>query len=265
MPEESLVEVIMEVVPGTRRAHDIKRSKAEHVYLRAPVEASRLQANADPSWVEALKTKLSHARGFVLLGGLLVEEHARRRKRHTKCRWRFYNWDWSMHVRPYYNPLVANREAVSSLVRPMLPEWITLDPSDGLALVSLSCKFEYELQTREWLATYLESIDSELARLWKKLPSMLSSESERAAPGGFVPNPVHVALYRSQLWRKTFVILDDIVDSVDEKLTARMEVMALDLREAILKRHAAIAQSAMEEEALYKELTLIRATRAAHR
>ena len=43
-----------------------------------------------------------------------------------------------------------------------------------------------------------------------------------------------------------------------------MEVVALDLREAILKSHAAIAQSAMEEEALCKELTLIRASRAAH-
>src|ERR1700737_2770994 len=98
-----------------------------------------------------------------------------------------------MHVRPYYNPLVDHREAVSSLLRPMLPEWVTLDPPDGLALMSLSCKFEYELQTREWLATYLESIDSELARLWKKLPSMWSSESARAAAAGFVPNPVHVA------------------------------------------------------------------------
>jgi hypothetical protein len=146
------------------------------------------------------------------------------------------------------------------------PEWVTLDPPDGLALMSLSCKFEYERQTREWLATYLESIDSELARLWKKLPSNLSTESAtaRAAPAGFVPNPVHVALYRSQLWQKTFLILDDIVQSVDERIAARMELVALDLREAILKRRAAIAQSAMEEEALCKELSLIRASRVAH-
>jgi ABC-type nitrate/sulfonate/bicarbonate transport system ATPase subunit len=75
---------------------------------------------------------------------------------------------------------------------------------------------------------------------------------------------VHVALYRSQLWQKTFLILDDIVKSVDERIAARMELVALDLREAILKRHAAIAHSPTEEEALGKELTLIRASRAAH-
>src|SRR6202521_353018 len=174
---------MQDVATETRLDRGINRSKAEHVYLRAPVEASLLQAKADPSWVEALRTKLSRARGFVLLGGLLVEEHARRRRLHTKCRWRFYNWNWSMHVRPYYNPLVAHREEVSSLLRPMLPEWVTLDPPDGLSLMSLSCRFEHELQTREWLATYLESIDSELARLWKKLPGNLSGESARAGGG----------------------------------------------------------------------------------
>jgi hypothetical protein len=149
-------------------------STIKHVFLTSPVEARLLQANVDPSWVETLRIRLSHARGVGLPCGLLVEEHSKRRRRHTKCRWSLYNWDWSMHVRLYYNPLTEHAEAVSSLLRPMLPEWVTLDPPDGLALISVSCKFEYELQTREWLATYLESIDSELARLWKKLLSMLS-------------------------------------------------------------------------------------------
>lgn len=162
MPEESVDEVIMEEVTRTRRQPraDSKSSKGEHVYLRPPVEARLLQADVDPSWVETVKTKLARARGVFLPGGLLVEEHARTRRHHAKCRWCLYNWSWSLHVRPYYNPLVEHHEAVSSFLRPLLPEWLTLDPPDGLSLMSLSCKFEYEMQTREWLATHLLSIYS---------------------------------------------------------------------------------------------------------
>jgi hypothetical protein len=78
----------------------------------------------------------------------------------------------------------------------------------------------------------------------------MSTDSYYYLRGRTSANCLGVALYRSQLWQKTFLILDDVVQSVDERVAARMEMVALDLQEAILKRHAALAHSATEEEAL---------------
>jgi len=174
-----------------------------------------------------------------------------------------------------FNPHLDVASNVHALVSAVAPSWLSVEPSDGYAVFSAHCELPREKDALSWFRSgFLRVVEPRLFRLRETFPVLKSRavlgaaniEVTRTKPPSPPPRsgirlikPTTSIGYIASVVARTYRLHPDDVRVYHPEITRRMEVIALEVRRAVLTHDQQAAPTQSERATIEFELAQIAA------